>query len=102
MPHQGKVALVTGGARGIGLGIALKLADAGFTLVISGRRPFEEVQPALNEIKKRSGASIYIQADVSDGSDRARLLPSPSRHPCRYSWHLGRGPCASDRATRSE
>jgi NAD(P)-dependent dehydrogenase (short-subunit alcohol dehydrogenase family) len=74
MLHQGKVALVTGGARGIGLGIALKLADAGFTLVISGRRPFEEVQPALNEIKKRSGASIYIQADVSDGSDRARLL----------------------------
>ncbi len=74
MPHQGKVALVTGGARGIGLGIALKLADSGFTLAISGRRPLEEVQPALDEIRKHSGASIYVQADVSDGSDRARLL----------------------------
>jgi NAD(P)-dependent dehydrogenase (short-subunit alcohol dehydrogenase family) len=74
MSHQGKVALVTGGARGIGLGIALKLADAGFTLAISGRRPIEEVQPALDEIRKHSGASIYIQADASDGADRARLL----------------------------
>ena len=39
MPDKERVALVTGGARGIGLGIALKLADAGFTLAISGRRP---------------------------------------------------------------
>lgn len=74
MHSQGKVALVTGGARGIGLGIALKLADAGFTLATSGRRTLEEVQPALDEIRMRSGASIYIQADVSNGADRARLL----------------------------
>ena len=74
MLHQGKVALVTGGARGVGLGIALKLADAGFTLAISGRRPHDQVQPALDRIKSRSGASIYIQADVSDGADRARLV----------------------------
>ncbi len=74
MPNNGKVALVTGGARGIGLGIALKLADAGFTIVISGRRLFEQVQPALDEIKKCSPASIYVQADVSVGADRARLL----------------------------
>ena len=38
MENQEKVALVTGGTRGIGLGIALKLAQAGFTLAISGRR----------------------------------------------------------------
>ena len=74
MPDKGKVALVTGGARGIGLGIALKLADAGFTIAISGRRLLEQVQPALDEIKKCSPASIYVQADVSVGADRARLL----------------------------
>ena len=74
MPNEGKVALVTGGARGIGLGIALKLAGAGFAVAIAGRRLLEQVQPALEEIKKCSSASIYVQADVSVGADRARLL----------------------------
>ncbi len=74
MSHQGKVALVTGGARGIGLGVALKLAESGFALAISGRRPLKQVKPALDQIRKRSSASIYIQADVSSSEDRDRLL----------------------------
>ena len=74
MSDERKAALVTGGARGIGLGIALKLADAGFTIAISGRRTLEQVQPALDQIRSRSGSSIYVQADVSVGGDRARLL----------------------------
>jgi NAD(P)-dependent dehydrogenase (short-subunit alcohol dehydrogenase family) len=76
MQHQRKVALVTGGARGIGLGIALKLAEAGFTLAISGRRAPAEVQSALDQVRKLSSDSIYVQADGSKGADRARLLLS--------------------------
>ena len=74
MQSKTKVALVTGGARGIGLGIALKLAEAGFTLVISGRRAHDQVQSALDQLKQHSAASIYVQADVASGADRARLL----------------------------
>jgi NAD(P)-dependent dehydrogenase (short-subunit alcohol dehydrogenase family) len=74
MQSETKVALVSGGARGIGLGVALKLAEAGFTLVISGRRAHEEVQSALDQLKRHSAASIYVQADVVNGADRARLL----------------------------
>src|SRR5450432_234093 len=74
MQDKEKVALVTGGTRGIGLGIALKLAEAGFTLAISGRRAAEEVQPVLEQLRKVSGHSIYIQADVAAGTDRRRLV----------------------------
>jgi NAD(P)-dependent dehydrogenase (short-subunit alcohol dehydrogenase family) len=74
MVHSGKVALVTGGARGIGLGIALKLAQAGFTLAVSGRRTPQQVQPAVDRLRELSANSIYVQADVSTGADRARLL----------------------------
>lgn len=80
MPNQEKVALVTGGARGIGYGIALELADAGFTVAISGRRLPEQIQPALEEIRQRSPRSIYVQANVSNGSDRARLLLELEEH----------------------
>jgi 3-oxoacyl-[acyl-carrier protein] reductase len=74
MEQHGKVALVTGGTRGIGLGIALKLAEAGFTLAISGRRTAEQVQPVLEQIREHSEHSIYVPADVAAARDRQHLL----------------------------
>lgn len=74
MAHSAKVALVTGGSRGIGHGIALELAGAGFAVVISGRREQGEVEPALKEIRALSPDSVYIKADVSNAEDRGSLL----------------------------
>jgi 3-oxoacyl-[acyl-carrier protein] reductase len=74
MGDERRVALITGGTRGIGLGIAVKLAEAGFTIAITGRRRAEEVQPVLAQLKERSPGSIYIQADVASTADRKRLL----------------------------
>jgi 3-oxoacyl-[acyl-carrier protein] reductase len=74
MQQQDKVALVTGGTRGIGLGIALQLAKAGFTLAISGRRTAEQVHPVLEHIRKHGQRSIYVQADVAAAGDRQHLL----------------------------
>jgi 3-oxoacyl-[acyl-carrier protein] reductase len=74
MGDERRVALITGGTRGIGLGIAVKLAEAGFTVAITGRRPAEEVQPVLAQLKESSPGSIYIPADVASTADRQRLL----------------------------
>lgn len=72
-----RVALVTGGSRGIGLGIARCLATEGYDLVICGVRAEDQVQDTLAELRAISAADadvLYCQADVSDGRARARLL----------------------------
>src|ERR1700753_3533209 len=74
MPDKDRVGLVTGGTRGIGLGIARKLAEAGFTLVITGRRPAEQVQPGLQQLREVAPRSLYVPADGASATDRKHLL----------------------------
>lgn len=69
-----KVALITGGSRGIGAGIARALVDDGFTVAITGKRPEGEVAPFLSELLSVRPESSYIQADVSDRDARLRLI----------------------------
>jgi NAD(P)-dependent dehydrogenase (short-subunit alcohol dehydrogenase family) len=73
-----RVALVTGGTRGIGLGIAKKLANKGFNLVITGRRSHDEAEPTIAQLREqfsdRSLKVQYCQADVADASHRERVL----------------------------
>ena len=71
-----KTALITGGSRGIGLGIAKELAKAGFNLAINGVRDQESVLPVLNELKDFGVEVIYAQGDVSKPKDREKILQS--------------------------
>lgn len=69
-----RVALVSGGTRGIGLGIARALAREGLDLALCGLRHESEVHPVLDELRGAGGDVFYCRADVSDRGDRERLL----------------------------
>ena len=72
-----RVALITGGSRGIGFGIACHLAANGFDLAINGTRSFHEVEDAIEKLKSFDVEVIYCQGDVSSPVDK-RLPYTPS------------------------
>jgi len=69
---NGKVAIVTGAATGIGKAIATRLAQDGAAVVIADLQKFDE---AAAEIAKRTGAkALGLQADVSSEADVERMV----------------------------
>jgi NAD(P)-dependent dehydrogenase (short-subunit alcohol dehydrogenase family) len=70
---EGKVALVTGGATGIGLASALALGREGVRVILSGRRE-EVAASALAEIREAGAEAVFIQADVSQSGSVASLV----------------------------
>lgn len=75
-----KVALVTGGSRGIGLGVAQALAKEGFDLGICGVRDEAAVADTLAQLRALGRDVLYVQADVSIRADRERLVAEMKRH----------------------
>ncbi|MGA2478689.1 MAG: 3-ketoacyl-ACP reductase [Spirochaetia bacterium] len=69
---SGRVALVTGGARGIGLGCATALAREGWDLCICGMREEGQARPALDELRAAGVDVLYVRADIGadDAADR--------------------------------
>jgi 2-deoxy-D-gluconate 3-dehydrogenase len=62
---KGRVAVVTGGNGGIGLGMARGLARAGASIAIVGRNE-EKSKAAVDDLKQRGGSAFAVKADVSD------------------------------------
>lgn len=70
----GKVALVTGGSRGIGKALALGLAGQGAEVVINYQSSKSRADEVVNEIEAGGGRAMAIQADVSQEEDANRLV----------------------------
>lgn len=75
-----KVAFVTGGSRGIGLGIAQYLAKNGFDLAINGIRSEESVIDVLAELRILGAEVIYCQGDIASSEDRKSMLEKINLH----------------------
>lgn len=75
-----RVALVTGGTRGIGLGVATALAREGFDLCVCGLRPAEAAEESLAELRKEGAGVLYVRADIGSREDRAALVAAVEGH----------------------
>ena len=74
-----RVALVTGGSRGIGQAIAVSLADAGAAVAVNYREKAAEAEAVASAIRAKGGKAMAVQADVSRADEVARLTAAVER-----------------------
>jgi 3-oxoacyl-[acyl-carrier protein] reductase len=79
MNLQGKVAIVTGGSRGIGRATARLLADRGASVVINYARNAAAADEVAREIKAAGGSALALQADMLSAPDVERLAAEAKR-----------------------
>ena len=68
------VALITGGSRGIGLGIAQALVKQGYRVAINGVRAADQVVEPLKQVNAEGGEAIYCQGNVGSPDDRRKIM----------------------------
>jgi NAD(P)-dependent dehydrogenase (short-subunit alcohol dehydrogenase family) len=77
---EGKIALVTGAARGIGKGIALVLAEKGADIVINDKKMNYEGEALSSQIQTMGRKTLLIEADVSVESEVKQLFSAIHKH----------------------
>ncbi|BBZ25790.1 short-chain dehydrogenase [Mycolicibacterium madagascariense] len=73
-PLIGRVALVTGGSRGVGRGIALRLASDGAAVAVNYRRDADAARRVVEDITAAGGCARAYQASVADESSVTEML----------------------------
>ena len=84
-PLTGKVAMVTGGSRGIGRGIALSLAHEGATVVVCARSddsaasPYGSIEQTAQEARELGGEAVAMKLDVTNDDEVRQVVESIQR-----------------------
>jgi 3-oxoacyl-[acyl-carrier protein] reductase len=71
---QGRVAIVTGGARDIGRAVSVELAECGAAVVVNYFSSGDKAKAVVAEVESRGGRARAVQADVSRPQDAKRLI----------------------------
>ncbi|HKR58222.1 MAG TPA: 3-oxoacyl-ACP reductase family protein [Pyrinomonadaceae bacterium] len=77
---RGRVALVSGGSRGIGRAVVDRLAEAGVAVVVNYRLDKAAAAAAVTSAEAKGVKGLAVQADVSDLSDATRLVAETINH----------------------
>lgn len=77
---DGKVAIVTGGSRGIGKAISLALSKEGAQVIVNYRRSASGADHVVEEINSKGGRSISYQADVTKESEAEQMVEDTVNH----------------------
>jgi 3-oxoacyl-[acyl-carrier protein] reductase len=78
-PLDGKVAIVTGGSRGIGAEVGARLAEDGAAVVVSGRDG-DRLQHTVREWETQGRAVLGVVADAASREDCERLVSTAKQH----------------------
>jgi 3-oxoacyl-[acyl-carrier protein] reductase len=74
-----RVALVTGGSRGIGRATVLKLAQAGAAVIVNYRKRADEANQVVDQVQASGGRALAIQADVGDPAEVQKMVEQSVR-----------------------